>query len=68
MKLLLTPTRVFLRLSWVSERPASSSFTFVNKKKSTGAKSSDLGVSVISGIAKAANLFLTMVAAYEEAL
>ena len=33
------PPQVFLRLSWVSERPASCFFAFVNKKKSTGAKS-----------------------------
>ena len=38
---LLTPPQVFLRLSRVSERPASCCFGFVNKKKSTGAKSGE---------------------------
>ena len=50
---LLTPPQVFLRLSWVIERPASCCFTFVNKKKSTGAKSGEK-----SGSALAVNQFL----------
>ena len=51
---LLTPTQVFLGLSWVSERPASSSFAFRNNKKYTGVKFGKKGGSVISRMALAA--------------
>ena len=62
MIVLLTPPQVFLRLSWVSERPASCCFTFVNKKSSTGEKSGKLSGSVISGMALRANQFSTAAA------
>ena len=58
MTVLLTPTPVFLGLSWVSERPDSSSFAFRNKKKYAGVKFGKKGGSVIRGMALAVNRFL----------
>ena len=58
MTVLLTPTQVFLRLSWANERPASCSYTFVNKKKSAGARSSTKNGSTISGTVLAVNQLL----------
>ena len=55
---LLTPTQVFLRLSWANERPASCPFAFGKRKKSAGAKFGEKGGSGISGMALAASQFL----------
>ena len=63
MTVSLTLPQVFLRLSWVSERPASNSFAFGNKKKYAGAaKFGKKGGSAISGKAMAANQFLAAAA------
>jgi hypothetical protein len=42
-RLLVTPSQVFLIVSWSRLRPSSPSLTFLNKKKSAGARSGEYG-------------------------